>query len=579
MSESNYWKRRVSRRSLLGGAGTTALGGAAALIVGCGGGGDSKGDSGSSGGNVVITEAPPKTPKPQASPKSGGTITVGRPLTVLGIDPHQDLTGLDIDTLIYPYLYSWNPGTETAVFNNLAESLEQPDPTEFIFTLRTDVKNADFNFAGAGEALTSEDVKQSFIRRGTSISAPDKRFPRLIGADQTAMAAALKTPDAKTFSFKLGEYFAPALREMSNPTWAIVSAKVLDALGNRSLTQVGYGAGPFTIDTFRGNERITLKKNTNYFLQGKPYLNGETIVVITENSSLLSAFEQGQHDICGAVLTKDEYLDFQSQEDKFVTAKAPSLFYPCVHMKMKPPFDDVRVREAIDISVDRQQIISVIQGGEGQYNGPIQWPQFFWALPQQELQDFYKYDVARAQQLLSDAGYPDGISAKMKLPKITGVSQIADTAALLKDQWAKAKINVTLEEVELGTFIGNVLLPGNFEMTFFPNLPYDEPDRPLSFYSSKGVTGSGNWNNFTNPAFDKLYNDQAKEPDQAKRKQLILDAQRLIIKEHGPQLTLTGGYAYTAHWNYVHPPFELDETPTPGMTFDPNGASTWTEKA
>jgi ABC-type transport system substrate-binding protein len=137
-------------------------------------------------------------------------------------------------------------------------------------------------------------------------------------------------------------------------------------------------------------------------------------------------------------------------------------------------------------------------------------------------------------------------------------------------------INVDLEEVELGTYIGSVLLPGNFQMTFFPNLPYDEPDRPLSFYSSKGVTGAGNWTNYSNPAFDALYNQQSKEPDETKRKQIILDAQRLIIKEHGPQITTTGGYQYTAHWNYVHLPYEIDQDPT--QTSAPFGVDTWTEK-
>lgn len=569
MEDSNYWqrwnRRRISRRALLGGAATTALGGAAALIVGCGGG---------NGG--TSTPAGSRTPRPVGSPVAGGSVTAGRPLTVLGIDPHQDLSGLDLMPLLYPFLYGWNPAKEQAVFNNLAESIEQPEPTEFIFTLRRGVKNAPFDFDGANEEMTSEDVKASFIRRGTSISAPDKRFPRLVGRDTAALTAALLTPDPYTFRFSMADVFVPALREMSNLTWAMVSKKVLAKLGNKSLTQIAYGAGPYMLDQFRGNERIVLKKNTNYFIPGRPYLDGYTIVVITENSSLLSAFKQGQHDICGAVLTREEYDEF-SEEPDYVTATAPSLFYPCVHMKMVPPFDDVRVREAIDLSINRDELIAVIQGGEGNYNGPIQWPQFQWALPQEELRAFYKHDLDRAKQLLSDAGYKDGFSAKMKLPKISGVSFIADTAALLKSQWEKAKINITLEEVELGTFIGSVLLPGAFQMTFFPNLPYDEPDRPLSFYSSLGVTGAGNWNNYSNPEFDVLFNKQAKTVNLQERKNIIYEAQRLIIKEHGPQITLTGGNAYTAHWNYVHYPFELGEDPP--ATFNPIGADIWRDPA
>ncbi|MEO8457729.1 MAG: ABC transporter substrate-binding protein [Chloroflexota bacterium] len=571
MEDTNYWRRnnrRISRRSLLGGAATLGLGGAAAMIVGCGG---SSNDTNSSTG-------PTGTRAPVGSPKAGGSVTQGRPLTVLGIDPHQDLTGLDIDQLIYPYLYSWNPVQNVAYFNNLAESIEQPDPdlTQFIFHIRKGVKNAPFNFAGAGEEMTSEDVKASFVRRGTSISAPDKRFPRLISKDPTMLAAAFQTPDPYTFSFKMATTFVPALREMANPTWAMVSKKVLEALGNRSLTQVGYGAGPYMVDQFNGNQRISLKKNPNYFIPGQPLLDEIDIVVITENSSLLSAFKQGQHDICGAVLKKDEFDDFSANSD-YICSSAPSLFYPCVHMKMVPPFDDIRVREALDISIDRDEVIAVIDGGDGKYNGPIQWPQLEWALPQDELKAFYKYDPEKAKQLLTQAGYDGGFKTKMKLPKITGVSQIADEAALLKSQWAKVGIQVDLEEVELGTFIGSVLLPGNFQMTFFPNLPYDEPDRPLSFYSSLGVTGAGNWNNYTNPDFDLLYNKQAQTVDKTERQSIILEAQRLIIKEHAPQLTITGGNAYSAHWNYVHLPYELGQDP--GTKINPYGCDEWTEKA
>jgi ABC-type transport system substrate-binding protein len=150
-------------------------------------------------------------------------------------------------------------------------------------------------------------------------------------------------------------------------------------------------------------------------------------------------------------------------------------------------------------------------------------------------------------------------------------------AAVLKDQWGRVGIDVQLDEVELGSFIGATLLPGNFDMAFFPNLPYDEPDRPLSFYHTLGVTGSGNWTNYTNPELDELINSQAQETDEAARQAIIYEAQRMILTEHGPQITLTGGYQYAARWNYVHLPYELGQDPTQETL--PFGADIWTEKA
>jgi len=228
MEESNYWarwnRRRISRRALLAGSATAALGGAAAFVVGCGS--DSNGPSGLPG--------TPRAPQEYGTPKPGGTITQGRLLNVLGIDPHVDLTGLDIVSRLYSYLYSWQPFNETAIFNNLAESVEMPsdDHTEFIFHLRRGVKiQSQEKNPAAGEEMNSEDCKQSFVRRGTAITAPDKRFPLRISGTKTpdpvALGAAIQTPDPYMFSFKMSSPFVPAFREMSNPTWAMVPAKVI----------------------------------------------------------------------------------------------------------------------------------------------------------------------------------------------------------------------------------------------------------------------------------------------------------------------------------------------------------------
>lgn len=568
MQESNYWTRlsrkRISRRTLLSASATTALGGAAALVVGCGGGGDSTGGTQRPSGTVGPLTTPVR-PSPGA-PRTGGSVTWGRGLAASGIDPHIDLTGLDIDTLLYSYLYSWNPFKEEMIFNNFATSLEQPDKDhlEFIFHLRPGVK-IHAGGPGAGEDLSAEDCIASFERRGNAITAPDKRFPQRI--------AKKEAPDPLTFQFTMSKPFVPAIREMAIPLWAMVPKKVLEKY--QSLAQVAYGSGPFTLKEFRGSERVVLQKHPEYFLNPRPYLDGLTYIVITDNSSLLSAFKSGQHDISGATLTRRDAEDLNSNEN-YVISRAPSLFYPVIHMKMKAPFDDIRVRKAVNLALDRDEIIA-FAGGEGEYNGPIQWPQFKWALPQDELRGFYKSDPAQARALLEQAGYANGFNTRMKLPKLTGATVVGDIANIVKAQLGRVGINVELNEVELGSFIGSTLLSGNFEMVFFPNLPYDEPDRPLAFYHSLGITGTGNWTNYSNKALDVLIEAQSIEFDEVKRKEIILKAQRLILQEHGPQLTLTGGYGYSAHWNYIHFPFEFGQEPPQGV--GPNGADLWTERA
>jgi ABC-type transport system substrate-binding protein len=583
VEESSYWTRvnrkRISRRTLLGAGATTALGAAAAAVVGCGSGGE--------GGGWTKTQNTPHPDGGGAIP--GGSVTFGRLLNVLGIDPHIDLTGLDIDTLLYSYLFSWKPSTEEAVFNNYADSVEipSPDQTEFIFKLKPGVKvQPQSDNPSKGEELTSTDVKETFIRRGTALTAPDKRFPlRISGTrdpDANALRAALQAPDPYTFSFKMSSPFVPAFREMSNVTWAIVPAKVIERYGTAfqqgGLSTKGYGSGPFMVTEFRGSERIILSRHPEYFLAPQPWVDEIRYIIISEPQSLLAAFDSGQHDVNGALMNKAQAEDRQKKTEKFFVGKVPTRFYPVVHFKIRPPFDDIRVREAFDLALDREEMITLIWDGEGYYNGPVQWLMARFSLPQDELRAAMPYDPEKARQLLAAAGYENGFEVKMKIPRVPGAPIIADLSSLIKDQVAKVGINLLLDEVELGTFIANVILPGNFDLAFFPNLPYDEPDRPLSFYHTRGVTGSLNWNNYSNLEIDKLIDSQSIDFNEETRIKTILDVQRLILNEHGPQITLPGGNFYGAYWKYVHAPYlfflDLGENQT-----GPPGTDTWTEEA
>jgi peptide/nickel transport system substrate-binding protein len=373
---------------------------------------------------------------------------------------------------------------------------------------------------------------------------------------------------------------------MSNPTWAIVPAKVIERYGESfqagGLTQKAFGSGPFMLKEFRGSERIILERHPEYFLAPRPWLNGMRYIVISEPQSLLAAFDSGQHDVNGAIMNKRQAED-RMKKDQFSIGKVPTRFYPVIHFKIRPPFDEPRVREAFDLALDRDEMIDLIWDSEGNYNGPVQWLQARFSLPQDELRAAMPYDPEKARQLLSAAGYEGGIEAKMKIPRVPGAPLIADLSSLIKDQLSRVGINILLDEVELGTFIANVILPGNFDLAFFPNLPYDEPDRPLSFYHTKGVTGQLNWNNYSNREIDALIDQQSEDFNEATRIQTVLEVQRLILKEHGPQITLPGGNFYGARWSYVHNPYQffldLGEGQLSPDQAGPPGSDTWTEEA
>ena len=518
-------------------------------------------------------------------------MTMGRllPLPVLGLDPHADRSADDITQFIYSRMYTWEAAGQKAIFNDLAESVEIPDPehTQFVFKLRPGVKihSIPGNPASGGE-ITAEDCKQSFIHRGTSINASDKRLTLNISGttapEGAALAAALQTPDPQTFSFKLSYPFVPAFSQLSKPEWAIVPAKTIDTLESSS----GFadpaknivGSGPFMLQELKGSGALVLTRHPDYFLSPRPWLDRIIFELESSTAAQVSGLKAGRFDAIAAPITKDDYLKLKD-DPHFTVSRTPTLFNPSLHLRMRPPFDDVRVREAIDLALDRQKFIDAMWDGEGNYNGPIAWPLTQWALPQDELRRLYPHDPARARELLAEAGYGNGFATRMTVPgfESSAVFDIREAASRIVADLSEIGVTVTIEQVELGSFIANALLPGNFEMAFFPNLPYDEPDRPLAFYTTRGVTGVGNWNNYTNLKIDALVDSQSREFDEERRRQIIYEAQRLMINEHGPQITLPSGYEYNAHASRVHYPYEIGEAPSSGT--GPWGADISTEAA
>jgi len=522
-----------------------------------------------------------------ASPRRGGHITIGRLLSALSLDPHIDRSSDDITQFIFSRLYSWDAVNQIAILNDLTTAVEIPDPvrSEFIFHLRPGIKiHSVAGNPGSGEEITSEDCKQSFIRRGTSITASDKRLALIIAGttsiDSGALEAALQTPDPHTFSFKLSRLFTPTIRELAKPEWAIVPAKVIEKYAH-SFLEIGdsaVGSGPFKFDEFRATEEMLLVKHPDYFLSPRPWLDRIVFALATNRGQLVSGLQSGRLDAIAAPINRDIYLELK-EDPRFTVSRSPTLFNPCLHIKIRPPFDDLRVREAVDLALDRQKFVDAIWGGEGNYNGPIAWPLEQWALPQDELRRLYPHDPARARKLLAEAGYADGFATTMTVPssESSTVFDIREAASRIVTDLGPIGVTVRINEVELDSFIANALLPGSFEMAFFPNLPYDEPDRPLAFYTTRGITGVGNWNNYTYPKIDTLVEAQTQELDEQRRKQIIYEAQRLMIKEHGPQITLPSGYEYHAHSSRVHYPYEIGEAPSPGT--GPWGADMWTDAA
>jgi peptide/nickel transport system substrate-binding protein len=209
-------------------------------------------------------------------------------------------------------------------------------------------------------------------------------------------------------------------------------------------------------------------------------------------------------------------------------------------------FKDERVREAIDLALDRQSMIDKLQFGDAELAGPVPplWPA---ALPKEEIETAYKRDVAKAKDLLAAAGIED-LTFRLAF---ANYQDNPDRATIIKENLAEVGINVELHGGELGSWIADLTV-GNFEATTFGHLRYLSDYIQINSHHSQGWarTPEG-YLGVDDDQVDAMLDQINGTVDDDARTKLELDAQRLILKRHGPTLVLYQPYGYWAAYDYI----------------------------
>jgi len=569
MRASNRWQRlsqaRFSRRRALQ-AGAAGVGAAALGLAGCGGGQEKAGTP--SVGKTPVGEDPWLTPTGgEGEPEYGGHSVSPWDTAFGGLDVQLNTDWYGA-AMFYGYLFDMDRRDDT-LHLQAADSYEQVDELNHVWKLKQGIKfqNVDPMY---GREFVADDVAYSFTRRRDEPNCKnDKTFLR----DYTS---GFEATDKYTFRLATKAPFSPILDELTNPSYAIVAKEAVEKWGD--LQQHGVGFGAYLSQDFARGERLTYVKNPDFYMKGLPYRDSGEVLVIPDASTLNAAFKTGNLDSFWGPTPRPKVEEWAKIKGINVRAYDDYWHRAYIMRVDKPPFNDPRVCEAVDLCVDRQDMIDKMAFGYGKFAGPVVQDLDPYALPDQELRDFYKVDVTKAKQLLSAAGYENGLDFTLK---VENASDMSKSAQIFSQQLAKAGFNVKLELQELGVWLAQTLYsgygagqPGNFEMTCFWNLPYDEPDRPLCQWFSKGQAGVS-FTGYSNPTADEWIWKERSEFDPEKRRQIILDAQRFFITEHGPQISTTTDNGYGASWNWVH---GVDENINRG-NYNLLGVHTWlTEK-
>jgi peptide/nickel transport system substrate-binding protein len=459
--------------------------------------------------------------------KTGGTLKIGVNQDVVGLDPHLTNATASYRVLenVYSGLLRFNEKLE--IQPDLATEYTATDPTTYTFKLRKGVKFHN------GREMKAEDVKYSLNR----IKDPATASPR---AGQFDAVASIETPDDYTVVIKLKQPFAPLLSTLADVTNVIVPKEVVDANGGK-LDKVAVGTGPYKLTEYVPNTRIKLDKNPDYYIPGKPYLDTIIFQPIPDDTARSTAVRTGAVDMVEYYPPKD--LALIKGDSKITTYGDANnnVRFLAFNLKVKP-FDNPKVRQAIAYAVDRQQVLEAAINGAGTPLNAGPFLPSFWPGLQTPI---YKQDLNKAKQLLTEAGYPNGFTAKLK--NTPTYSFLGNAGIVVQEQLKAVGINFEIVPLEWSVFLKDYLNK-DFEAVVSGYSGFVDPHRDLD-----GTYVTGRQNNFmsySNPDFDKLIAQAATISDQGQRAKLYQEAQTILAND-APMVFLYAANQYEAAQSYV----------------------------
>ena len=501
--EPNYWLR-TSRRRFLRGAGVGTIGLAAIALGACGDDDDddSSGSGGQGNGGGGQRQTVPTPPDISLAPDmdrimSGTPVRGGEFHPVLGggipdqYNPLRDAgyPGLQVaagclSSLVrarYPIL------GELTIEGDLAQEWEQVDEQTVTFKLYPNAKWQNVEPVN-GRPLTSEDVKLNFEYMRTP-------RPDFVLAPMFSMIDRIDTPDEHTVTVHTDIAYAPLLSNLADVWAKLIPREQYE--GDLS-KQKPVGSGPFIFDRFTNGVEYVLRRNPDYYREGKPYVDEIHWHVFDPSNPNLApaAFRSKQTDAGGAA-TIPLALDLIKQTPDANWGWRYAVLNPMMLNNSVGVFQDERVRQAVMYAIDPETIIQIQWQGFGRLGQQIPlWHQEY-LLPEDQLP---KRDVAKAKQLLEAAGYGDGLKI---VDKTFQGAQLAFGTTQVQQALKEAGIDMEIQQMQWADWRVNVYgYRGDFECTIGGEFDYLSLDRQL--YNSYHSKGAGNNRKVNDPELDRM---------------------------------------------------------------------------
>jgi len=489
-STSDLLDYRLSREALLRGAAGVMLGASPLLAAACGGGGSSANTS---------TE--------KGKPRRGGTLRLGfvGAGTAETLNPYQGVTPIDESRVqnLYDPLVIVNPDLTTGPGLAL-EWTPNSDATEYEVKLRPDVVFHNGKTFGAEDLIYSIRLMAKPANFASVPFVAGINLNELKAVDPLTVRIPLKFPDAD-----LGANF------VYWNTWIVQD-------GETDFTHP-VGTGPFMFESFKPGTESVFKRNPNYWVSGKPYVDQLRITAIDDNTARLNALLSGQIDGMAQLPTADAKAHQSAGDITVLTSKSPQamMFYMDT---TQAPFKDTRVRQAIKLIADRQALVDRAINGFGSIGNDIVGkglPFYDNDLPQRE------QDIDQAKSLLKAAGQENLTVLLRTSPIFPG---FVEAATLLAEQAKDAGVTIQLKQVPPNSYYNPSLL---YLKMAFAETQWPPPSLKFFYLQALSSTAPYNETHWKNKAWNALLQQAIGELDEAKAQTLWNQVQEIQYNEGG----------------------------------------------
>ena len=447
---------------------------------------------------------------------------------------------------------AWIP-TE-ALRGELAEKWEwKQNPLQLVITLRQGVMFPEKAGVMKSRELVADDVVYAFKRLSTSPKRTVGYFDYV---------TSVEAPDKYTVVFNMKEYNAEwAYRFGYGYYSAIVPKEVVEAApdnaGAKDWKNIN-GTGPFMLTDYVSGNSNTYVKNPNYWDKLKvggseyklPFVDKITYRIIKDESTVVTAFRTGKLDMLEAVRWQNvDMLKKSNPEIQWHRGLAFSGTYLAMRVDTKP-FDDIRVRRALNMAVNKKEIIDSYYNGNAELFAFPEHPDYtgyyepLESMPD-SVKELFTYNPEKAKKLLAEAGYPNGFTFKVQVCSCN--PNHMDLLPLVAGYLEQVGVKTEIQTMEYGAYLSAMTTQTNAP-GYFQGQGHTNPTTSIRKQFVPGqVWNPSQWND---PVFSRKMEDLYREPDEDKRKAAIRELTREIV-DKAPYIWLPTVYNYTGWWPWV----------------------------